>query len=147
MSGFCKLKIFDTVRGTLEIPVRDDEEAELIAAVFHELEPTGRQTTRYEFVRQWGIGPEVSPLREMRGVRIDGVVPRGRREHPPRVSGRTDSEAVSPKAKEQVKVCLMCGHKEIQPAWYWEKFKYDPLHAGCGGVLKSEVGELRRKVS
>lgn len=75
MGGLVKLKMFDTVRGTLEVKVRDVEEAELIAAVVHELEPSGRKRTHFELTREWWIEPSVSPIRKMPGTKIDGVTP------------------------------------------------------------------------
>lgn len=72
-----KLRIFGTVRGTLEFAVRDQEEAELVAAVVRELSPKERVPITFELVSEWSIGPEVSPIRERAGTKIDGISPSG----------------------------------------------------------------------
>ncbi len=45
--------------------------------------------------------------------------------------------------KPRLRVCYLCGHKEVHPGWFWAMFeKTECVHSGCGGRLVRAVGEI-----
>ena len=77
MSKVLKLRVHDNNGGSLEFVVRDEEEAKIVAYALREFRGGNVKPLRCEFFEEWSIGPEVSPIRERPGTKIDGIAPSG----------------------------------------------------------------------